>query len=158
MINIDATTPQLRATKTLLDGYFSRAVGNIEPLISKNFKYQSYPKVIDHPDETKMEHIQNWGPMFASFSSAEPTIHEVIEAPGKVVVHALTQSRVQLTAVWSAPDGTTVDYDSLSILSFVEEDGKLKVFDMKDFTDPEKRSAYHTAAGKALAGKGALVA
>ena len=70
----------------------------------------------------------------------------------------LTRRCVQLSAVWSTPDGNTVDYDSLSILSFAEEDGQLKVIDMKDFTDPEKRSAYHAAAAKALAAQGGLAA
>lgn len=74
MININATTPQLRATKTLLDGYFSRDISNVEPFISKNFKYQSFPKIADHPDESKMDHIQNWGPMFASLPSVEVRI------------------------------------------------------------------------------------
>ena len=65
---------------------------------------------------------------------------------------------MQLTAVWSTADGDKVDYDSISILSFAEEDGQLKVFEMKDFTDPEKRSAYHSAATKALTGYGGLAA
>lgn len=56
--------------------------------------------------------------------------------------------------MWSTSDGDTLDYDSLSILSFAEEDGQLKVLEIKDFTDPEKRSAYHSAAAKALTGNG----
>lgn len=62
-----------------------------------------------------------------------------------------------MTAVWSTADGTAVDYDTLLIFSFVEEDGELKVLEIKDFTDPEKRDAFHALASKVRA-KGGLVA
>ena len=51
-------------------------------------------------------------------------------------------------------DGTTIDYDSLTILSFVEEDGELKVLECKDFSDPQKRTNLHVWAAKALAREG----
>lgn len=41
------------------------------------------------------------------------------------------------------PDGAIIEYDSLSIITFVEEDGELKVLEFKDFADPEKRSCFH---------------
>lgn len=62
-----------------------------------------------------------------------------------------------MTAVWSKVDGGAVEYDTLLILSFVEEGGELKVLEIKDFSDPEKRNAFHVEASKALA-KGTFVA
>ena len=63
----------------------------------------------------------------------------------------------QLTALFTTFDGTTVDYDTVFILTFVDEDGELKVIEAKDFSDPEKRGAFHVVAAKVLA-KGAVVA
>lgn len=57
--------------------------------------------------------------------------------------------------MWSTARGTKLDYDTLLILTFVEEDGTLKVLDIKDFADPQKRSAIHAEVGKA---KGVSVA
>ena len=54
-----------------------------------------------------------------------------------------------MTAIWATADGTVVNYDTVLIFTFVEEDGKLKVLDLKDFSDPEKRQAFHTEAAKA---------
>ena len=47
-------------------------------------------------------------------------------------------------------DGDTLDYDSLSIFTLVEEGGELKVDGFKDFSDPEKRGNVHGWAAKAL--------
>lgn len=62
-----------------------------------------------------------------------------------------------MTAVCSTADGTVINYDAVDILSFIEEDGELRVVDIKDFSDPEKRNALHSEASKALA-KGVPVA
>ena len=57
-----------------------------------------------------------------------------------------------MTAVWSTANGTAINYDTVLILSFVEENGELKVAEIKDFSDPVKRNAFHEAS------KGVLVA
>ena len=56
-----------------------------------------------------------------------------------------------MTAVCSTADGTVINYDAVDILSFIEEDGELRVVDIKDFSDPEKHNALHSEASKALA-------
>ena len=58
----------------------------------------------------------------------------------------------QATAEFTTIEGTTIDYDSLVVISFVEEDGKLKVLELKDFCDPQKRSVLHATAAKATGG------
>jgi hypothetical protein len=50
-----------------------------------------------------------------------------------------------------AADGTELDYDTLAILDLVEEDGVLKISNVRDFSDPEKRSKLHGLAAKVLA-------
>ena len=54
-------------------------------------------------------------------------------------------------------DGVRIDYDSVIILSFVDEDGEAKVIEIKDFADPGMRGAFHAEAAKALA-KGGMAA
>lgn len=44
---------------------------------------------------------------------------------------------------FTTAEGTKVEYECALILSFVEEDGELKVLDIKDFADPEKRRACY---------------
>lgn len=55
-----------------------------------------------------------------------------------------------MTAAWSTANGTAINYDTALILSFVEEGGKLKVAEIKDFSDPAKRNAFHTEASNAV--------
>ena len=47
-------------------------------------------------------------------------------------------------------DDDKIDYDSLSILTFIEEDGEVKLDRCKDFSDPEKRGNLHSWAAKSL--------
>ena len=87
----------------------------------------------------------------------------MIEAPGKVVAHVRPflhdcpvisvndTTTTQLTATFTTAEGTAHDYDSVCIFSFVEEDGRLKISNLKDFSDPHKRGAFHAVAAKALA-------
>ena len=44
-----------------------------------------------------------------------------------------------------------LDYDTLSVITLLEEDGELKISHAKDFSDPEKRNKFHVWATKALA-------
>lgn len=63
----------------------------------------------------------------------------------------------QVTFLFTTTEGTTIDYDSLIIFTFVDEDGEVKVLEAKDFSDPEKRKAFHVEAAKILS-KGTPVA
>jgi hypothetical protein len=61
---------------------------------------------------------------------------------------------MQARALLSTTDGAQIDYDSLVVLTLVEEDGKLKVLDFKDFSDPEKRKNTLGLIAKGLAKRG----
>lgn len=74
MINIDATTPQLKATKKWIDTVCSLDISKVVPLVSKNFKYQSFPKSTDLPEvdeQTKEAHIQWLGGLMTSITKFE---------------------------------------------------------------------------------------
>jgi hypothetical protein len=57
----------------------------------------------------------------------------------------------QFTPIFCFVDGTTCDYDSVCILSFVEEDGEMKLLEIKDFCDPQMRSNFYACAAKVAA-------
>ena len=69
--NFNATTPQLKAVKKLFEAYLSLDIKNIEPHIAKDFKFQTFPKIADLPDEAKGTHAERYGPAFALMTKAE---------------------------------------------------------------------------------------
>jgi hypothetical protein len=106
MANFDASTPQLKVLKKIVDTVAALDMSKMDTLLCRNFKYQSFPKTIDVPEQTKGTFIQWFGGVFASMTKMEvriqrwrppsssqtdihpqPIIHEMIEAPGKVVIH-----------------------------------------------------------------------
>ena len=46
------------------------------------------------------------------------------------------------------PDGDVVEFDCVSFITLVEEDGEIKVRDFKDITDAEKRARVFKVLGK----------
>lgn len=71
MTDMDASTPQLKAAKALLDGYSSRDLDAVESHLSKDFRYQTFPKVDRYPDQTKEEHVQFWRSKFSAFTKTK---------------------------------------------------------------------------------------
>ena len=71
MSNFDATTPQLSVVKNLVDAYSTFDFKNIKPFLSKDFKFQTLPKVPELPDQTMEEHIEMYAPFFSSFTKLE---------------------------------------------------------------------------------------
>jgi hypothetical protein len=53
---------------------------------------------------------------------------------------------VQVKILFTTTDGVTLDYDAVGIVHFVEEDGKTKLLALKDFCDPDKRTAVFAKA------------
>jgi len=143
LTNFNATTPQLKAVKNILDAYLTLDIKNVESFTSKDFKFETYPKMAALSDAAKEQFFQRYGTIFSMLTKVDVNVHEVIEAPGKVVLH--------LTATSHTADGQKLDYDSLSVLTLIEENGELKIADIKDFSDPEKRGNIHGWAAKALA-------
>jgi hypothetical protein len=56
----------------------------------------------------------------------------------------VTLTMAQGTAVCSAY-GTTFDVESACIISFIEEDGELKVLRAKEFSNPQPHSSFRNA-------------
>ena len=55
---------------------------------------------------------------------------------------------IQASTVFHTAAGDEFSFDGVFILTFVEEDGGLKILNCKSFTDTEKRSALFAWADK----------
>ena len=71
MSSLDATTPQLKVVKNFIEAYRTSSVKNIEPLISKDFKFSSFPTIPEHPDEEKEAHLERYAPLFSLVTKLE---------------------------------------------------------------------------------------
>ena len=61
---------------------------------------------------------------------------------------------VQLLAVMHASDGNKFDKDCVVIFTVVEEDGQLKISEIKEFVDPEQRNKLFSWGANTLAKAG----
>ena len=57
--------------------------------------------------------------------------------------------------MYSTVPGATFTYDTVAIVTLVQEDGELKILHCKDFGDPQKRSAFLVGIANAAAEKAA---
>ena len=76
MVNIDATTPQLKIIKEVADAIISRDVKKVETLISKDFAFKTFPKIAELPDLTKEEYLPKFEVVFGAFAEIDVrTLH-----------------------------------------------------------------------------------
>ena len=57
--------------KNLFEAYTALDVDKLESFISKNFEFQTFPKVARMPDEAKGKHLEWCGPLFSLISKVE---------------------------------------------------------------------------------------
>lgn len=74
MCNIEATTPQLKAVKDFLDAYISLDINNVAQHTSKNYKFQTFPKIAEHPEEEQGAHFERYGAILSSVKKLEVRI------------------------------------------------------------------------------------
>ena len=74
MADFDASTPQLRAVKNWIDAYRTLDMKNVEPLISKDFQYQTLPDAIDLPKEETERHLERYRELFSALTKVEVRI------------------------------------------------------------------------------------
>jgi ketosteroid isomerase-like protein len=78
---VDFDTPQLKLVKNLFDAYASLDVNNVEPLLSKNYQYESLPESTELSKLSKEDHLQVWKPVFSSVNKLEVRIRHRRTAP-----------------------------------------------------------------------------
>ena len=71
MCSLEATTPQLKVVKDFLDSYGTLSINNAAPYISKNYKFQTLPKVVGRPEEEKGRHPERHEAMLSLLKGAE---------------------------------------------------------------------------------------
>ena len=74
MANLDTNSPQLSLIKRLIDGYCSLDMNNVEPLLSKDYRYEMLPERADLPKQAKESHLKMWGEVFSPGRKAEVCI------------------------------------------------------------------------------------
>ena len=74
MVDLDASTPQLKAAKDWVDAYCTLDMKNVEPRISKNFQFHTFPETTDIPKEAKGRHIERYREMLSAVSKLEVRI------------------------------------------------------------------------------------
>ena len=72
--NFDATTPQLKAVKNLFDAYLTRDLYNVKPFISKDYNFQTFPKIAGLPNEEIETHLMRYAPVFSLITKTEVCI------------------------------------------------------------------------------------
>jgi hypothetical protein len=76
MADFDASTPQLQTVKKWIDSFISLDISKADLLISRNFKFQSFPKSTELPEQpTKEAYIQWFGRVFALLATFSVRIH-----------------------------------------------------------------------------------
>ena len=74
MRSLNATTPQLKVVKNFLDAYRTPDRKNIEPFISKNFAYHSYPKVPNVIDGPRGQYTEKFKPVLSLLKKLDVSI------------------------------------------------------------------------------------
>jgi len=78
MVNLNATSPQLAVVKSVVDAFSSCDITNNESFYSKDFKFQSFPKTVDHVEEAKEEHFKNYGGVVSTYTRSDPVFQKVV--------------------------------------------------------------------------------
>ena len=63
--SINPTTPQLKAVKNFFDAGFTLDLKKLVPLTSKDYQFETFPKVAEHPVEAKEAHLERYGVLFS---------------------------------------------------------------------------------------------
>ena len=70
MVTVDATTPQLKAVKGLVEALVSDNFKTIESFLSKDYVFKTFPITPELPDLTRNEYLQKYGAVIPLFAKA----------------------------------------------------------------------------------------
>ena len=71
MVNLEATTPQLKVLRQWADAHHSRDLHDAEPIFSKDFALKMFPKAAVFPDLTREEYLQKYSVAFSLFTNVD---------------------------------------------------------------------------------------
>ena len=78
--NLNGTTPQSKVIENLFRAYLTLDISKIEPFISKDFKFQTLPKIAGLPEEAKGGHFDTYSPLFSLLKKVEVRIQHRLRA------------------------------------------------------------------------------
>jgi hypothetical protein len=78
--NLNATTPQLKSVENFFKAYLTLDLRNVEPFFSKDFAFQSFPKVAGLPDIATDGFLETYGPMFSLMTNFDVCIQHLLRA------------------------------------------------------------------------------
>lgn len=74
LTDFKATTPQSKVVGNLFKGLATLDISNIEPFVSKDFKYRTFPKTDNLPDQSKAACLEKYGTVISLFTKMEVCI------------------------------------------------------------------------------------
>ena len=77
---LDATTPQLKLIESYFKAYLTFDMSNVGALITKDFKFRTFPKIAELPDETKEGYLETYQPIFSLLAKVEVCIQHHLRA------------------------------------------------------------------------------
>ncbi|CAL1703176.1 unnamed protein product [Somion occarium] len=136
---------QLQVVLKWVGGMAKADFATLESVISDDFIQEAYPVNLGIPTLTSksafIDHLKQILPVFSNFKAK---INEVIDAPGKVVIHA------------NATADTSINFDYVAeyimIFTVAEQGGKLVLTKVKEFTDSKFTAGFIGALQKAAGG------
>jgi hypothetical protein len=60
MASLDTSSPQLHLVEKMINAFISLDTKDLEHILSKNYRHQSFPSSPEMPDEPKGEYIRRW--------------------------------------------------------------------------------------------------
>jgi len=76
MVELKASTPQLKVVKKLMDAYLSLNMNDVAPLISKNYQYEALPRCTDFPKQATGSRAGRYKEIFAMVSKVKVCISD----------------------------------------------------------------------------------
>ncbi|KAF9782946.1 hypothetical protein BJ322DRAFT_1022463 [Thelephora terrestris] len=141
-----ADSPQIELLKSFIEGFKTIDIDRIAKTLHKDHRRITYPKSLGVSEQTKEETPIEPPPTIKSTPQA--TIHSIIEAPGKVVVH--------LTSKVNTAIGVQFNREMILIAHAApDDDGSLKLKQVEEFTDSQAYLDFFKAVTAAKAREGA---
>ena len=78
MPHFDATTPQLKLIARAFEAYETRDRDIMASVLSKDYTYETFPKIADVPIQKKEEHLEFFGQRFAKLSKLEVRVQYTV--------------------------------------------------------------------------------
>ncbi|KAF9780782.1 hypothetical protein BJ322DRAFT_1081658 [Thelephora terrestris] len=143
----NSKSPQVKLMFEWGRGFETRDITILEKHLHKDFRHVTYPRSLALPEQTKEGWIaQMKGVISLWTEDCKATIHSVIEAPGKVVIHITSTPKNSL--------GLDASHEAITIAHIVtDEDGTLKIKTLEDFVDSKSHLDFMQALVAASANK-----